>query len=151
MYRLKTLLNRYQDSCVLKANFSFWVKWINCQIHYPTAHGRNVGKNVEALKKKSIMRLEPDWDSIWHHLECANNLTYLPKNFRLQNSHIIGRSWMASRKRVMHVYPYIQLSLPSSISLPATPMLRTIVTVTVMMIAKGMIVIPKAATHLVVV
>ena len=73
-----------------------------------------------AMKKKSTIRLAPDSDSLRHHLERANYLTYLQKNFSLKiHPSSVGHGWHLVNELCMPIRTS-QLSLPSSISLAAT-------------------------------
>jgi hypothetical protein len=73
-----------------------------------------------ALKKKKIIRLVPDPDSLRSHLERANYLAYLQKHYQLQrHPSPIGHGWHLVNGLCLPVR-YTQPALPSSIELPTT-------------------------------
>lgn len=72
------------------------------------------------LKKKKTIRLVPDSDSLRLHLERANYLTYLQKNFQLQNHPSpIGHGWHLVNGLCLPVR-YTQPPLPQYLELPTT-------------------------------
>ena len=72
------------------------------------------------LKKKKIIRLVPDSDSLRPHLERTNYLTYLQKNFQLQNHPSpVGHGWHLVNGLCLPVR-YTQPALPPSLELPTT-------------------------------
>ena len=72
------------------------------------------------MKKKSTMRLAPDSDSLRHHLERANYLAYLQKNFNLKiHPSPVGHGWHLVNGLCMPIRSS-ELALPSSFSLPAS-------------------------------
>ena len=97
----------------------FVIRYIYCDTRNKTLAEARAAKWA-ALKKKKIIRLVPDQDSLYPHLERTNYLTYLQKHYNLQSHPSpIGHGWQLVNGLCLPVR-YNQPSLPPSIKLPVT-------------------------------
>ena len=97
----------------------FVIRYIYCDTRNKTLTEARAAKWA-ALKKKKIIRLIPDQDSLRPHLERTNYLTYLQKHYNLQSHPSpIGHGWQLVNGLCLPVR-YNQSSLPPSIELPVT-------------------------------
>ena len=95
----------------------FVIRYIYCDTRNKTLAEARAAKWA-ALKKKKIIRLVPDQDSLHPHLERTNYLTYLQKHYNLQSHPApIGHGWQLVNGLCLQVR-YNQQSLPPSIKLP---------------------------------
>ena len=98
----------------------FVIRYVYCDTKSKTLADVRAAK-WRAQKKKSTVRLVPDSDSLRPHLERANYLAYLQRNYTLQSHPSpIGHGWHLVNGMCLPIRS-TQPPLPPSISLPSAP------------------------------
>ena len=98
----------------------FVIRYVYCDNKNATL-GEVRAAKWKAQKKKSTIRLAPDSDSLRHHLERANYLTYLQKHFDLQSHPSpIGHVWHLVDGLCLPIRS-TRPAIPPFINLPTNP------------------------------
>ena len=93
----------------------FVIKYIYADAKHKTLAEARAAK-WQAMKRKKIIRLVPESDSLRHHLERANYLTYIQKHYQLQTQPSpLGHGWHIVNGLCLPVR-HTQPSLPPSIT-----------------------------------